>query len=230
MGFLIMTAFQTGPFTFEPSPRGLRRNGKPARSWTLLYGDRFLAEKTLPEGQKQGDIIQAFDQALGEFVADARETHGPDVRVELVEEASGEVLGSFRSHDMCGMTAGLIDDRHPYWIRSATGRYSRPVTISDFAALAVDHAAPENSWIAGLLPDEVLTTDPDVWRAPSSWEIRHVVGEGSFTGISGATAAKLVGVTPQNFRKYFAADSAKTRQKMSFAMWHYLLTRLHVTR
>lgn len=224
-----MSAFQTGPFSFEPSPRGLRRNGVSARGWTLSYGSESLATRTLPDGLTQSEIRDVFASDIGAFVEQAKTENRP-LRINLVDAETDTIVAGFFSHSMCGMTAGLIDDRHRYWIRSATGRYSRPVTISEFAALAVDHAAPENSWIAGLLPHEILTTDPDEWRAPTSWEIRHVVGEGSFTGISGATAAKLVGVTPQNFRKYFAADSAKTRQKMSFAMWHYLLTRLHVTR
>ena len=68
------------------------------------------------------------------------------------------------------------------------------------------------------------------WRAPTSWELRHVVGEGSFTGWTGAQAAAMVGVTPQNFRKYTARDGASTRQGMSFAMWHLLLHKLGVQR
>jgi hypothetical protein len=88
--------------------------------------------------------------------------------------------------------------------------------------------APANAWIAELFPNEVLDIDPDAWRAPTAWELRHVVGEGSFTRVSGAKAAALVGVSPQNFRKYTAGDSAKNRQSISFAMWHLLLARLQV--
>ena len=40
----------------------------------------------------------------------------------------------------------------------------------------------------------------------------------------------MVGVTPQNFRKYTARDGASTRQGMSFAMWHLLLHKLGVQR
>ena len=85
------------------------------------------------------------------------------------------------------------------------------------------------SWyIAARLPPDVLTEDPATWRAPTSAEIRVVVGKDSETGLSGAAAAHLVGVLPQNFRKYTAADDAVSRQKMSFAMWHLLLHRAGV--
>ncbi|MBH2008100.1 MAG: hypothetical protein I8H71_00465 [Xanthomonadaceae bacterium] len=58
--------------------------------------------------------------------------------------------------------------------------------------------------------------------------MRYIVGEGSFTRVSGAKAAALVGVTPQNFRKYTAGDSAKNRQSISFSMWHLLLAKLQI--
>ena len=41
-------------------------------------------------------------------------------------------------------------------------------------------------------------------------------------------AARLVGVTPQNFRRYNAMPGAKHVSEMSFSMWHLLLRRLCV--
>src|SRR5699024_4022806 len=120
----------------------------------------------------------------------------------------------------------LIDDRSEYWLQSENRLRSRDVTLTEYAKIAVQHAAPKLGWIAETLPDDVLTEDPDEWRPPTAWEIRHVVGEGSFTGISGAKAAELVGITPQNFRKYTARDGASTRQNISFATWHLLLHKL----
>ena len=105
-----------------------------------------------------------------------------------------------------------------------------PVTLHKWAQLTQHHRALENGWIANLLPDVVITNNPDDWRAPTSFEVRHVVGEGSFTGLSGAKAASLVGMTPANFRKYTAQDSAKNRQNISFAAWHLLLIRTGVLR
>ena len=55
-----------------------------------------------------------------------------------------------------------------------------------------------------------------------------VVGVGSFIGISGAKAADLVGVNASSFRKYTAQEGAKSRQSMSYAMWHLLLHKLGV--
>ena len=79
-----------------------------------------------------------------------------------------------------------------------------------------------------MLPEETLTEDPSAWRAPTGAEIKIVIGRNSETGLTVAEAARLVGVLPQNFRKYTAADDASSRQKMSFAMWHLLLYRTGV--
>ena len=85
-----------------------------------------------------------------------------------------------------------------------------------------------NSHITTLLPADVLTENPAEWRAPTAADIKIVVGKGSETGLPGSVAAHLVGVLPQNFRKYTAADDAASRQKMSYAMWHLLLHRVGV--
>jgi len=87
------------------------------------------------------------------------------------------------------------------------------------------------AWVQALLPGDVLTEDKAHWRAPTAWEIRHVVGEGSFSGITVAKAAELVGVLPPGFRKYLAADGTKNRQSISYyAAWHLLLHKLGVKR
>lgn len=84
---------------------------------------------------------------------------------------------------------------------------------------------PSSAYIADLLPPEVLTDDPSAWRPPTAAEIRIVIGKDSETGLSGADAARLVGVFPQSFRKYTAVDGASA---MSFAVWHLLLHRIGV--
>lgn len=226
-----MQAFSSGPFAFESAARGLKINGEHCYQWTLHYGQRELAMDTLPDSFTQDDIREAFGDDIGSFVRKAQAEHAPDV-LELIEEATGEALARIAVTTLPDRFSGCIpDDRFPYWLLTAEKpRRGMPVTLQEFAGLARSLAAPVNSWIAGLLPDDVLTDDPAEWRAPTSWEIRHVVGEGSLTGISGAKAAALVGVTPQGFRKYTAADRAKTRQSISFAMWHLLLHKLGVTR
>ena len=78
------------------------------------------------------------------------------------------------------------------------------------------------------LPPDVLTEDPNLWRAPTADEIRLVVGLRSATRVSGAIAGRLVGISEQNFRKYTAKDGAAAKHKISFAMWHYLLHKLDV--
>nr|7DTR_A Chain A, AcrIF24 [Pseudomonas aeruginosa] len=169
-----MNAIHIGPFSITPAARGLHYGGLPHHQWTLYYGPREMAIKTLPDSYTSSEVRDEFSDIIAEFVIDARHRYAP---------------GSGSSG-----------------------------------------SAPPLAWITGLLPGEVLTHDAEEWRPPTSWELRHVVGEGSFTGVSGAAAAALLGMSATNFRKYTAGDSAANRQKISFAAWHYLLDRLGVKR
>lgn len=220
---------QIGPFTYHGGET-LKINGLPSRRWRMEYQGEVLAEKvreTFEPGISQSELLGFFEAERSAFIRNARVRHGP-IQIDLVDFENETVLACFMSDGMCGMTPGLINDSSQYWLRGQGGKYSRAVTISEFGQIVAEHQAPAHSWIAGLLPDEVLSRDAGRWRPPSSWELRHVVGEGSFTGVSGAKAAELVGVTPQNFRKYTARDGASTRQSMGFAMWHLLLHKLGV--
>ena len=97
-------------------------------------------------------------------------------------------------------------------------------------------ASPEvrDHFNRGLICDvraaELLTEDPDVWRPPTSNEVRQIVGRSSKTGISGAKAARLIGVTDAAFRKYTAGEGATRRHTISYAAWHLLLHRLSIRR
>lgn len=221
-----MNQFTSGPFLF--APRGAKNiNGQLSTQWNLEYGQQDLAMHHVPAAATQDQVREAFADDIASFVSTARE-RGTSERVLLIDQETDAAVASFRTLGIPDMTPGLIDDRSRYWIRSADRLRSRPVTLTDFAALAATHTAPKNAWMAETLPDAVLSQSADDWRAPTSWELRHLVGEGSFTRISGAKAAALVGVSPQNFRKYTASDDAKNRQSISFAMWHLLLYKLGV--
>lgn len=221
-----MKNIQAGPFAFVQT-KPLKVNGAACVRVQMLYGSKLLAERVLSAALSARQIIESFDDDRAEFATAALDKNAPDV-VHLVDFETDAAVAYIQTDSACGMTAGMINDSSRYWLRSANRLRSRPVTLSEFGALTAAHQAPALSWVAGLLPDAVLTLDAADWRAPTAWEIRHVVGEGSFTGIAGAKAAALVGILPQNFRKYTAADGAASRQKMSFAMWHLLLHRIGV--
>ncbi|WP_066339207.1 hypothetical protein [Azohydromonas lata] len=221
-----------GPFSFCAG-RALRVAGVDSRRWTLYYGEQQLAERTVPEAATQYGVRDAFADDMGAFAADLRRRHAPGL-VRLHDVTTGLDLAAFAVSGgvVPGMSAGLPDDRWQHWIVSASRpTFSMPLeSLGEFARLQCEHEAPRNAWIAELLPEHVLAADPDEWEAPTAWQIRHVVGEGSFTGVTGAAAAALVGVTPQNFRKYLAPEGASTRQRMSYALWHLLMHRLGVQR
>ena len=251
-----MNEFQHGPFAFEPTGKPVTLNGTASQRWVMSYACKQLHESVLPVDATRAQIIDAFDECRAQFVRDrnpARSGHPSPLAhgymVRLYESAAatgvkGREIDSF----LClapieGMASTIIDDREPTWLIDDKYGFCTPMGMREFARLKEAHEAiamaltstvpaairpAALAWLAGVLPEDVMTTDPQEWRSPTAWEIRHVVGEGSFSGLSGAKAAALVGVTPQNFRKYTAADGASTRQRMSFAMWHLLLLRIGV--
>jgi len=248
-------AFDFGPFTFSPG-RAMRVAGEASQRWAMTYGHDEIAEHVIPSTTSRDNIIETFNSDRSTFINRAarqnrarREPSGA-YAVALVRSTDttgcrGETIACVDAYaPIPGMSAGLIDDRFETWAISEIGVV--PMTRREFDLLASASAVTAEAistaeamraeanarlpheWITRLLPNAVLTDDHAEWRAPSSWEIRHVVGEGSFTHVTGAKAAELVGVTPQNFRKYTARDGARTRQAISFAMWHLLLHKLGV--
>ncbi|WP_234085248.1 hypothetical protein [Azonexus sp. R2A61] len=212
--------FMVGPFEVRP-----RSGGRV----DISYGLKTLASNIDTTGITRHEVADS----LGDCFAQLRDELRAKTELHPINlMQSGNRIAGFvcESSIVEGMTAGLIDDRAEFWLQSDNRLYSMPVSIDGYASIRSTSSAAPLCWVRNLLPVDVVTTDPEQWRAPSSWEIRHVVGEGSFTGISGAKAAALVGMTPQNFRKYTATDGASTRQNISFAAWHLLLKKLGVTR
>lgn len=225
-----MQDFDFGPFSFNAG--GIKTiSGQSSRPWTLYYGVEQLAMHHIDDAAPRSTVIDAFRGDMNAQAECFKRSGAPDP--VLLHSAAGDTLASFLTAGgmVDGMTPGIPDNSSAFWlVTTAHPVRSMRVTISEFAELARRHAVSQNEWMQAALPDAVLTLDPAAWRSPTAWEIRHVVGEGSLTGISGAKAAELVGVSPQNFRKYTARDGAATRQSMSFAMWHLLLQRLGVRR
>ncbi len=216
---MLKDSFFTGPFEIRPAGRD---------QFDVYYGVRMMRRGAYAPGATRQAVVEQLGDVLAELRRDLEERTDLFC-VELVT-AEGEVADHFYSEDLAlpGMGGNIPNDQSALWAKA--GLMAMPVTLHDWPALVARHRALVNGWIGNLLPEAVMTTDVEEWRAPTAWEIRHVVGEGSLTGVSGAKAAELVGVTPANFRKYTAGDTAKNRQSMSFAAWHLLLLRLRITR
>ena len=212
--------FMVGPFEVRPTS-GERVD--------IGYGDATLASNIDTLGATRHEVTESLADCFARLRRELRE-RTPLHSINLVRD--GERLAGFlcESSIVSGMTPGLTDDRAEFWLQSADRLYSMPASIDEYATLRTHNAAARLCWVAALLPEQVMTEDPEQWCAPTSWGIRHVIGEGSFTGVSGAKAADLLGMTAQNFRKYTAADGASTRQSISYAAWHLLLKKLGVTR
>jgi len=220
-----MEAFQIGPFDYSPA-QSRRLNGVMQTEWSLSYGAQLVGAVWVSGERAQ--VVEALAGPRADFARRMLLEHDPD-QLMLRRWSDGAPLDVIKLRFWPeGLSGCIPNDTSEYWAEVVGTTHRMPVTLQEWGAMQRTHGAPALAWIAGLLPDEVLAHDPAGWRAPTSWEIRHVVGEGSFTGVTGAQAAALVGVTPQNFRKYTARDGASTRQAMSFAMWHLLLHKLGV--
>lgn len=213
--------FMVGPFEICPNANGC---------YSIYYGPHRLAHN-IDAGS--AETRQQVIEGLGDCLAGLRDHMRALTtlyKIQLVRGDTGAQVAAFWSEYPAieGMLGAIPNDQHEYWLKC--GLRAMPVSLNEFAEAKNIYQAPPQSWIGNRLPCEVMTGNPDEWRPPNAFEIRHVVGEGSFTGISGAKAAELVGISPANFRKYLASDSAKNRQHISFAAWHLLLQRLEVTR
>lgn len=245
-----------GPFTLAATEH-LKLSGVNHQRWWIEYAGDRIAYQVLPEDAKQSEIVAAFAEDIAQWCDDLRDlpvAPAPEsgAYLKLLDEATGEVLSTMPwAAEVAGLRNAIPDDRSPTWLVTSTApSMAMPMAQEEFSRLRPAMVAlhnerieraeelrrieeakrPTRYWITKLLPGDLLTEDPSEWRHPTSWEIRHIVGEGSLTGISGAMAADLVGVLPPSFRKYTAADGAKTRQNMGFAMWHHLLHRLDIQR
>ncbi len=220
-----MEAFQIGPFDYNPG-KVRTLNGVPQTEWSLFYGSHAVASSWVPGDRAR--VIEALADQRAAFIDRLRAEHAQDqLALRRWDDAAPlDVIDV--SVWPAGLSGCLPDDSSDLWVEVVSTTHRMPVSLPEWGRIMRKHAAPALGWIACLLPSATLERDPQAWRAPSSWELRHLVGEGSFTGVTGAAAAALVGVTPQNFRKYLARDGASTRQAISYAMWHLLLQRLQV--
>lgn len=215
--------FAIGPFTIAP----IGAVGPYRQRFSVSYNAQYSAE-IVTDAKTQREVADAASESIAALRKELRAEHEDKTLINLTDNRGEVINGFYAAGPLPDMSAGLIDDRSTYWLKDESGLYSLDVNLTQYAQQRAAHELPRHAWIADLLSGAVLTTDAEQWRAPTAWEIRHIVGEGSLIGISGAKAAALVGVNPSSFRKYTAQDGAKSRQSMSYAMWHLLLHRLSV--
>lgn len=223
---MLKEQFSVGPFTVRPSGRACN-----AQLVDVIYGSEVMRERVPVDPGTRGQVVDQLGRAPSDITKELRREHENTGVVSLVD-GYGEALAGFdiEGYALPDMTPGIVDDRCAYWLRTSDRLYSQAVTLNEYARIRAEHERPALAWIADLLNDDLLTLSKAEWRPPTAWELRHVIGVGSFTDITGLAAANLVGVNASSFRKYTAKEGARTRQEMSFAMWHLLLHRLGIKR
>lgn len=223
--------FKYGPFTINSIENTDTSDGFIC--FDIKYGINTIGAMSLPTGLTRKEIVQSvlFKDVINSFIRKYKiqQTHTHS----LVFVNTGDVIASFSSIyfslDAVATTLSYADS--PYILRSGSGMHDIVITLNEYAAIFAKYSLqmqPEHAWIRKLLPTNVLTTTASEWCPPSEWVIRHIVGEDSFTGVTNTVASEMVGISPQNFRKYTASDTAKNKQKMSYATWHLLLAKLRI--
>ncbi|MCR8998618.1 hypothetical protein [Rahnella perminowiae] len=148
----------------------------------IEYGNVTVGFITFASNSTCRALVQSelFQDIIHQFT---RPYKTPETHIhELVVSTTGNAIASFNSTDyvLDGMTSTLINDDSRYWMRTGDGLHSVAVTLNGYAVLYAKYATamrPKHAWIRGLLPAEVLTQMASEWRAPTEWELRHVVGK-----------------------------------------------------
>ena len=220
--------FRYGPFSFEQEGAQIRVGETPYTHWVLMYGNEEIRRAHVPGEFSQAKIVEAMASGIDEIKEKAaRRAAEINVWIDLERCSDGEVIASFRAYNATDLgmkfSAGIPFEQEIVARMRGTTHIAH-CDVGKFVSAA--GRAKVLPWQLALLPDDVLSEDAEEWRPPTAFEIRHIVGEGSFTGISGAKAAQLVGISPANFRKYTADSGYKYRQNISFSAWHLLCRKL----
>ncbi|MEA9392154.1 hypothetical protein SJI19_16645 [Acerihabitans sp. TG2] len=145
-------------------------------------------------------------------------------------DSNANLLAHFAAHRFVSSDMNLTDESRPEsYNLLVDGQLIGPISIQAFARLDALFREQNNGFITSLLPSDTLTRNADKWRSPTRFEIMHVSGMHSLTGITHDNAANIAGITPSSYRKYVASETAKNRATISFATWHFLLIRLGIT-
>lgn len=200
--------------------------GRDDNRYDVRYRDQGFTTLCL---SKIGTVMKhEYSAVLSQFKTKMLEEHKP-TRVELVNKAGG-VISQFSTYtdnvDFQRLPTGSVLGGSQLIVN---GKACGGITIDEFIKLAISYKSRTNSYITRLLPEDVMTQDHSKWRSPNRFEIIHLSGLHSLTGITHEQAAHLIGVTASNFRKYLAKDSASARASISFSAWHVLMMRLKLT-
>ncbi|QTP13396.1 hypothetical protein [Serratia symbiotica] len=216
-----ISSFTSGLFTFS------REEGADSL-WNVHYGgqQRFITKIHLdqPERVKDDEYRCIRDRFILQLKEDTAKCH------YQLSSADGNALTGFTTRVAIALTEGTLNGLNPApFTLSMNGKVLGGITLPAYIGLDSRYRERGNAFITSLLPDDILTRNAAAWRAPVRDEILHISGTYSLTGVTHDYAATLSGITPSNYRKYIASESAKNRASISFATWHYLLNRLDVT-
>lgn len=95
--------------------------------------------------------------------------------------------------------------------------------IEDWLEDVSGYTINAKTWIVNLLSPACLASNSGKWKAPSYFDICHVVGTGSLTGLSVDRASALLGIPPERLTFYLLPDNDGRRSPMTYQMWNKLL-------
>lgn len=213
--------FYAGPYLLKPieTEEGLQ--------WQFSYGGEIIAQKPI-KSRSRRTIPKAFTVEADLYRESLKERF--DAPLATLENLYGEKLLEVR---LLPKAKWFLDgakqteqEQSNFIISFRDAEYL--ITLETLLDLYKQYLAPQRYWISQVLPASSLTTEIERWEPPSSWAIRHLMGEESFVGKKITEIADLVGVSARNFRAYSAAEGTRNRYDIPFATWHLLLQRLEI--
>jgi hypothetical protein len=215
-----LSRFSEGLFEFIP----IDENGTAC--YEAIYQDRKIT--TIPLSRINTVSPQEYDRIKQTFIAQLK------VAVPLhffqIISRKGQGMAGFWTDRQDLSIEGYLQGYEGLSYRlSQNGKVlATRITFDAFVDMAIAHRCPPYYYVRQLLSSEILTENADKWRHPTNFELRHIVGSSSLTGVTNEFAANLIGISANNFRKYIASEKAANKAKMSFASWHLLLVRLKI--
>ncbi|WP_321888016.1 hypothetical protein [Paraburkholderia bannensis] len=216
-----MQDFQHGPFRYHSEDAGATdQSGK--LQWSVSYAGTILERRALCSDFEREELIDTFKRTIDRFITHARGQFQPvTITLERWNTRNNPIARAPVLHVPAGLSIAVPNRHSEYWVRLAGTRRCAPMPPENFLAFVREATPAPHAWITQFLRADVLTCDAQAWRAPSAWEVLHVIGKGSWTATSTAQAASMLGLAARTVSNY--VTSGERFQTIQFSAWHTLL-------
>ncbi|WP_322052323.1 hypothetical protein [Paraburkholderia bannensis] len=221
-----MQDFQHGPFRYQADDAGATGNRHRVQ-WSVSYAGMILEQRSVSADFEREDIVDIFKGTIERFITHARGQFQPvTITLERWNTRNQPIARVPVLHVPAGMNIAVPNRHSEYWVRLAGTHRCAPMSPENFLSFVREATPAPHAWITQFLRADLLTCDAQAWRAPTAWEVLHVIGKGSWTATSTAQAANMLGLAVRTVSNY--VTSGDRFQTIQFSAWHTLLHLLGV--